>query len=92
MPTRFARGGAGGHNPRNAMKYVPPIRTLILVLACCMSSALVTSAEEATVVQRVEKIAWFGTLESGRAEATRTARPIFLISARPECRGVPGFW
>ncbi|MHC4408173.1 MAG: hypothetical protein ACYS0E_00720 [Planctomycetota bacterium] len=39
-----------------------------------------------------EKIAWYGTLESARAEAKRTNRPILLTSARPECRDVPGFW
>lgn len=39
-----------------------------------------------------EKIAWFGTLESAQAEAKRTGKPIFLLAARPECRGVPGFW
>ena len=39
-----------------------------------------------------ESIAWYGTLDAARAEAKRTDRPILLISARPECRGVPGFW
>ena len=39
-----------------------------------------------------ENIAWFGTLASAQAEAARIQRPIFLIAARPECRGVPGFW
>ena len=39
-----------------------------------------------------ERIAWFGTLEGARSEAKRTNRPILLLAARPECRGVPGFW
>jgi len=39
-----------------------------------------------------EKLAWFGTLDSALAEAKRTERPIFLVAARPECRGVPGKW
>lgn len=39
-----------------------------------------------------EKIAWFSTLDSARAEAKRSGKPIFMIAARPECRGVPGFW
>ncbi|MDC3379088.1 hypothetical protein OAX78_02265 [Planctomycetota bacterium] len=39
-----------------------------------------------------ERIAWFGTLQAGMAEAERTRRPILFTSARPECRGVPGFW
>ena len=39
-----------------------------------------------------EKLAWYGTLDSALAEAKRTERPIFLVAARPECRGVPGKW
>ena len=30
--------------------------------------------------------------QNHRAEAKRTNKPIFLLAARPECRGVPGFW
>ena len=37
-------------------------------------------------------IAWFGTWESGLAEAKRTGRPILLMSAAPQCHGVPGMW
>lgn len=39
-----------------------------------------------------ERIAWYGTLEAALDEAARTERPIFLLSARPEFREVPGFW
>ena len=39
-----------------------------------------------------ERIAWYGTLDSALAEAQRTQRPLFLLSARPEYRSVPGFW
>ncbi len=39
------------------MKYLPPIRTFILVLACCVSSALGASVEEDTAVRSVEKSA-----------------------------------
>jgi len=39
-----------------------------------------------------ERIAWFGTLKSARAEAARSQRPLLVISARPACRGVSGFW
>ena len=38
------------------------------------------------------RIAWFGTLKSGLAEAERTNKPILLISAAPQCVGVPGIW
>jgi hypothetical protein len=37
-------------------------------------------------------IAWFGTWQQGLAEAKRTGRPILLMSATPQCHGVPGVW
>ena len=37
-------------------------------------------------------VAWFGTWEGALAEATRTGKPILLLSAAPQCRGVPGIW
>ena len=37
-------------------------------------------------------IAWFGTLESGLAEAKRSGKAILLQSAAPQCHGVPGMW
>ena len=37
-------------------------------------------------------IAWFGTWEAGLAEAQRTGRPILVMSAAPQCQGVPGMW
>jgi hypothetical protein len=39
-----------------------------------------------------DRIAWFGTWEAGLAEAQRTQRPIFLVSAAPHCHNVPGIW
>ncbi len=38
------------------------------------------------------KIAWYGTLQSGLAEAKRSNRPILLLSAAPQCLGVSGIW
>ena len=37
-------------------------------------------------------IQWFATWDSARAEATRTGRPILLVSAAPHCAGVSGIW
>lgn len=37
-------------------------------------------------------IAWYGVLEDAKAEAKRTGRPILLMSAAPQCQGVPGMW
>lgn len=51
--------------------------------------ALATSAIAAEPANR---IAWFGRLTDGLAEAKRSHRPILLVSAAPQCVGVPGMW
>ncbi len=38
------------------------------------------------------RIAWYGTLELGRAAAKKTGRPILLVAGAPHCGGVPGVW
>ena len=38
------------------------------------------------------RIAWYGTLELGRAAASKTGRPILLVAGAPHCGGVPGVW
>lgn len=60
-------------------------RTLLfmsLVLTCSIGQA----------AEVVPKIAWFGTLKSGLAEARETGKPILFVSAAPHCLGVPGEW
>ena len=37
-------------------------------------------------------IAWYGTWEVAKSEAERTGKPILLLSAAPQCQGVPGIW
>jgi hypothetical protein len=37
-------------------------------------------------------IAWYGVLDDGIADAKATNRPILLLSAAPQCAGVPGMW
>ncbi len=39
-----------------------------------------------------EGIVWHGTLTDGLKEAKETGKPIFLISAAPNCAGVSGIW
>lgn len=52
-----------------------------------------SSLSLSTAVEPVEpRIAWYGTLASGLAEAKRTQRPILLVSGAPQCLGVPGIW
>jgi len=38
------------------------------------------------------KIAWYGQLKDGLAEAKRSQRPILLVSAAPQCQNVSGMW
>lgn len=44
------------------------------------------------VAETTPKIAWWPTLEQARAEASRTGKPIFLLSAAPHCRNISGMW
>ncbi len=37
-------------------------------------------------------IVWYGKLSEGLQLARDTGRPIFLLSAAPQCAGVPGMW
>lgn len=39
-----------------------------------------------------EGVAWWGTWDGALAEAKRTGKPILLLSAAPQCHGVPGIW
>lgn len=39
-----------------------------------------------------ERIVWYGVLNDGIAVAKTTNRPILLLSAAPQCAGVPGMW
>ena len=50
------------------------------------------TAPETLEVPQEPGIAWFGTWEAGLAEAERTGRPILIMSAAPQCSGVPGMW
>ena len=40
----------------------------------------------------VPGIAWFGVLQDGMQQAKKTGKPILLVSAAPQCSGVPGMW
>jgi hypothetical protein len=49
-------------------------------------------ASLATATEPPARIAWYGQLADGLAEAQRTGRPILLVSGAPQCHGVPGIW
>ncbi len=40
----------------------------------------------------IPRIAWYGRLDDGLEQARRSGRPILLVSAAPQCEGVPGMW
>lgn len=55
--------------------------------------ALVISAATVQILSaQTPKIAWYGTLSAGLDEAKRSNRPIFLVSAAPQCQNVAGMW
>ena len=87
------------------MGFIGPMNRFQLSLAVvCLTSAFSPAlsaqrgssgqekASNILQVPTVAGIAWFGTWEEGVAEATRTGRPILLMSATPKCNGVPGMW
>jgi len=37
-------------------------------------------------------VAWWGTWEGATREASRSGKPILLLSAAPQCHGIPGIW
>ena len=45
-----------------------------------------TPAGERTLIQ------WYGAWDAAKTEAKRTNRPILLLSAAPQCRGISGIW
>ena len=55
-------------------------------------AVLTLAAANQTCHATEPRIAWFGTLQSGLAEAKQSGRPILLVSGAPQCLGVPGVW
>jgi hypothetical protein len=49
-------------------------------------------ADPAKGEQAAGGIPWFATWEGGLKEATRSGKPILLVSAAPHCAGVSGTW
>ncbi|MDE0960151.1 MAG: hypothetical protein OSB09_05160 [Planctomycetota bacterium] len=37
-------------------------------------------------------VAWWATWEGATEEARRSGKPILLLSAAPQCHGIPGIW
>lgn len=66
------------------------------MIARLLTIALLTTFSTSAFAQDSQKIepriAWYGTLKSGLAEAERSGRPILLVAAAPHCSGVSGIW
>lgn len=60
-----------------------------LLLSLCLAAVSGSVVQAQTITPRV---AWYGRLADGLAEAKRSNRPILLLSAAPQCEGVPGIW
>lgn len=63
-----------------------------MFLRYSLSIALLGIASLATATEPLARIAWYGQLADGLAEAQRSGRPILLVSGAPQCHGVPGVW
>jgi len=63
-------------------------KIMILGTALLLAVGTLVRAEE----NSIPRIAWYGNLADGLAEAERSGRPILLISGAPACLGVPGVW
>ena len=72
----------------------PHFRSLFVCFGVALPMLIptVTAAQSAGSASKPAKIAWFGVLQEGLAEAKRTGKPILLISAAPQCLGVSGMW
>ena len=57
-----------------------------------LSISLLAIASVAIAAEPPARIAWYGQLADGLAEAQRSGRPILLVSGAPQCHGVPGVW
>ena len=89
---------ATGCRPSKTFRGISMRKNLAAIAVFCFSSLLscIMFAERAGVVPSSDGlpsgIAWYGVLTDGIAEAKATGKPIMLLSAAPQCAGVPGMW
>ena len=62
------------------------IRRTLIALAFFAALRPAAAEEPAPHVQ------WYSTWAQAKAEAARLDRPLLLISAAPQCRGISGIW
>jgi hypothetical protein len=74
---------------------VPAVAVMALVLGAGIVSLKALPVGNAHGVPEdglTSAIIWYGNLKEGLQVAKDTDRPIFLLSAAPQCAGVPGMW
>jgi hypothetical protein len=70
-----------------------PLVLASLILGSSAEPAVDLESAPVTVTDNYPAgVAWWGTWEGARAEASRSVKPILLLSAAPQCHGVPGIW
>ncbi len=79
-----------GHFIQKEYRMVP--RPLLLSIAITAVSIQAASIQAAAANAAEPRIAWYGTLKDGLAEAKRSSRPILFVSGAPHCQGVSGIW
>lgn len=68
------------------------MKRFIIGLAVALSLTQFGAALNAAEDGLPSGIAFYGVLQDGLKQAKETNRPIFLLSAAPQCAGVPGMW
>jgi len=78
---------------------MPPSPTILykastgMLLIICLTAMIAVNSCYAQSKSTIPSgIAWHGVLTDGLADAKATNRPIMLLSAAPQCAGVPGMW
>lgn len=66
--------------------------TIFLLISVVTGSYAATPKTSGEKQHTTPKIAWYGQLKDGLAEAKRSQRPILLVSAAPQCQNVSGMW
>ena len=74
------------------MKKIVRVSALLGIAAGALLFFSRPPAEAYVVENGSPRIAWYGKLSDGIAEAKRSNRPILLVAAAPQCEGVSGLW
>ena len=76
--------------PSPTILYRTSVGMRLIICLTAMIAVNLCSAQGKSAIP--SGIAWHGVLTDGLADAKATNRPIMLLSAAPQCAGVPGMW